>query len=136
MAVETLVPGHTSPSNAASIFLGHSNAHDRHSAATAGGTSGNKGAGGGTVTASGSGWAAGLSATGGTGDQFGSTRNGQSPGTHTYNGQSYNGGAVQSTAQAAGNSPGGGGNGGTGNAFNGNQGGAGAPGGAWCRAYQ
>ncbi|NOS28180.1 hypothetical protein HGK65_25800, partial [Mycobacteroides abscessus] len=53
--------------------------------ATPGGTQGNKGAGGGTVTASvaGSGWA-GLSATGGTGDQFGSTRNGASPGTHTY----------------------------------------------------
>ncbi|QSN55043.1 hypothetical protein I3U39_24450 [Mycobacteroides abscessus subsp. abscessus] len=106
-------------------------------AATPGGTQGNKGAGGGTVTASvsGSGWA-GLSATGGTGDQFGSTRNGASPGTHTYNGEPYVGGAVQTTNQAAGNPPGGGGNGGTGNAFNGNQGGAGAPGGAWARAYQ
>lgn len=101
------------------------------------GTQGNKGAGGSTVTAevSGSSWS-GLSATGGTGDQFGTTRNGQSPGTHTYNGQSYIGGAVQSTNQAAGNPPGGGGNGGNGNAFNGNQGGAGAPGGAWARAYQ
>ncbi|MDM2401761.1 hypothetical protein PP613_21165 [Mycobacteroides abscessus] len=106
-------------------------------AATPGGTQGNKGAGGGTVTAevAGSGWS-GLSATGGTGDQFGSTRNGASPGTHTYNGVPYIGGAVQTTNQAAGNPPGGGGNGGTGNAFNGNQGGAGAPGGAWARAYQ
>ncbi|WP_255789216.1 glycine-rich domain-containing protein [Mycobacteroides abscessus] len=105
--------------------------------ATPGGTQGNKGAGGGAVTASvsGSSWA-GLSATGGTGDQFGTTRNGQSPGTHTYNGQPYAGGAVQSTAQAAGNPPGGGGNGGNGNAFNGTKGGAGAPGGAWARAYQ
>lgn len=105
--------------------------------ATAGGTQGNKGAGGGTVTAAvtGTSWA-GLSATGGTGDQFGTTRNGQSPGTHTYNGQSYNGGAVQTTSQGAGNPPGGGGNGGTGNAFNGNTGGAGALGGGWVRSYQ
>ncbi len=105
-------------------------------AAVAGGTSGNKAAGGGTVSASATGWSDGLSAAGGTSDLFGTTRVGASAGSHTRNGKSYNGGAAQNTNGATGNPPGGGGNGGNGGVFSGSQGGAGAPGGGWVRCYQ
>ncbi|QST90059.1 hypothetical protein PROPHIGD91-3_56 [Mycobacterium phage prophi91-3] len=105
-------------------------------AAAAGGTSGNKGANGGTVTASATGWTAGLSAVGGTADQFGTTQTGQSPGTQNFNTQPYPGGAAQPSASGNGNAPGGGGAGGNGGIFSGNTGGLGGVGGAWCRAYQ
>ncbi|MFD7247954.1 hypothetical protein ACFV6Y_39165 [Streptomyces massasporeus] len=79
-----------------------------------------------TVTATGG--AGGIANLTGTSDNTG-----RSPGNRTYNGQPYTGGAAQSTAGSDGNPPGGGGAGGR---NFGGAGGVGAPGGAWCRAYQ
>ncbi|WP_396902684.1 hypothetical protein [Mycolicibacterium sp.] len=83
---------------------------------------------GATVTVAATGGAGGIANLTGTTDNTG-----RSPGNHTYNGQVYTGGAAQSTAGSAGNPPGGGGAGGR---NFGGAGGVGAPGGAWCRAYQ
>lgn len=82
------------------------------------------------------GWA-GASAAGGDGggtSLTGTTDNaGRSPGSRTYQGIPYVGGATQTANGGAGNAPGGGGAGG---APFGGAGGVGAPGGAWLRAYQ
>lgn len=109
------------------------------------GTGGARGSGGFTGTAGSAGSATTLSlsgtellsATGGAGgiaDLTGTgTQTGLGPGNKTYNGQTYPGGANQTTAGAAGNAAGGGGAGGK---NFGRAGGVGAPGGAWYRAYQ
>ncbi|OBC11468.1 hypothetical protein A5784_35210 [Mycobacterium sp. 852013-50091_SCH5140682] len=101
-----------------------------------GGFTGTPGSAGPPSTAAAAGWA-GLSAASGAGgiaNATGTSDNvGRSPGNLNYNGQLYTGGATQSTNGAAGNPPGGGGAGGS---NFGGAGGVGAPGGAWCRAYQ
>ena len=78
-----------------------------------------------------------LTATGGTGGIANATGTfdnvGRSPGSVTYNSQPYVAGGTQSANGGAGNPPGGGGAGGS---NFGGAGGVGAPGGAWCRAYQ
>ncbi len=52
-----------------------------------------------------------ITGSGGTGGpRSGSSPNGKSPGDHTWNGQTYIGGAVQVSVGGAGNAPGGGGN--------------------------
>ncbi|MGA5542693.1 hypothetical protein ACPCIR_12645 [Mycobacterium sp. NPDC051198] len=83
---------------------------------------------GATVTLTATGGAGGIANLTGTSDNTG-----RSPGSLTYKGQPYAGGAAQSTTGATGNPPGGGGAGGK---NFGGAGGVGAPGGAWCRAYQ
>ncbi len=97
------------------------------------GTSGTDGAAstlvisGSTVLTAAGGTRGGVSATGT------SDNTGRSPGSITYNGEPYTGGATQPTTGANGNPPGGGGAGGK---NFGGSGGNGAPGGGWCRAYQ
>lgn len=102
----------------------------------AGGTGGASGVGGNGVasTATATGWA-GISGSGGTVDFQGSTATGQAAGTLSYNGNSYVGGAAQTTLGNIGNAPGGGGSGGAGNFIGGNDGGAGGAGRVWIFAY-
>lgn len=72
-----------------------------------------------------------LTAAGGSGNN-GIGGSGASPGDHTFNGQTYTGGASQPTRGQPGNAPGGGGGGG--NVFG--AGGLGAKGRVWVRSYQ
>ena len=88
-----------------------------------------------TLTSGGS-----LSAAGATANNGVNGSNGNSPGTYTLNGKSYTGGVggtgASSAAGTAGTAPGAGGGGGGSLFFVGQNGGAGAQGGVWIRAYQ
>ena len=109
----------------------------------AGGTAGENdnvsGGAGGSTTAVGAGWS-GITGAGGAGGSginpaFQTNWTGRGPGTFTFNGHSYPGGADQPEQGQPGNPPGGGGAGGLGGFLDSDPGGAGADGGAWVLAY-